>query len=268
MSDNPMQDLRNALLRTATRRTHPWWRRRPIWLATFAVLLIAAPATAGIGGLWSPDVKPAAPMVTTTAPATPSAASCLTNPFSGRRTTTATPPPDVIGALGILRTPATAADRAGQPVTRSAAFRGVSRDHVRLLGTDADGKRQWIAPALRVIEARPATRECPARPASRTWSLVTFSEDGGGGSTDAATLKRQGATGSTGSTDRESIVTGIAPDGVAEVSVSYDGTAARTWPVTRNFYSYRVALPAERAVSPDITWKNSSGGTIKTIRSP
>ncbi len=78
----------------------------------------------------------------------------------------------------------------------------------------------------------------------------------------------QGATGAPGDSDRESDVTGVAPNGVANVLVSYDGTAARTWPVRRNFYSYRVALSAERAVSPDITWKDNDGRTIKTIRTP
>lgn len=265
MSDDPTADLRNALLRAAVRRHRPWWRRRPIVLAPLAVVLIAAPATAAIGGLWSPDVPPAAPMTTTiaTSAATP-AAPC---PPSSSRDATGTPPANVRNVLAVLRTPQTAADRAGQAFAKRDDRIRVATAFIRLLGTDASGERQWIAPAQQNSATPSGTGDCSTS-TERSWTLMTFSARGGGGAGDAATLMRRGAIGSSGASDRESTVTGIAPDGVAEVSVSYDGSAPRTWPVRRNFFSYRVALPADRAAAPDVAWKNAAGDVIGTVKAP
>lgn len=266
MSDDPIQDLRGALVRAATRRHRPWWRRRPAFLAGLAVVLVAAPATAAIDRLWRPDVEPATPWPTVTATASSSAsASCGERPFRGPRTTTATPPPEVLGALSVLHAPESSADRAGRAAARRSGSPRVAIRHVRLLGVDAAGGRHWIVPMLVLSRARAATADCPARKAKRTWMLRTFGETGGGGAIDVATLVRRGTTGASGPSDRESVVTGIAPDGVAQVSVAYDGAPARTWPVRRNFYSYRVALRAEQAFTPTVTWQDADGRTIQVV---
>jgi hypothetical protein len=262
MSDDPIADLRRTLVRTARRRRRPWWRRRPTVLGGLAVLLVATPAAAGIDGLWRPDVPPVAPMRTVLATASDASPSCSMRGVRRGPTTVEVPPPAVLDVLGVLRGRATAADRAGWAAARRGVRPGIAVRHVRLLGVDASGDRQWIAPRLLAVDARPATARCPARRRVRHWTIATFSDGGSGGELDASALARQGTMGSSGTGDRKATVTGIVPDGVTTVAVSYDGSPARTWPVRRNFFSYSVGLPVERAIQADVVWKDAAGRVV------
>lgn len=273
MSDDPIRDLRTDLVRAARHRLRPWWRRRPALLGLLAVLLVAAPATAAIGGLWKPDVPPMAPMKTVTATAiSPASAarSCVENPFEqhGPRTTTATPPQAMLALFGVLRTPQTEADRAGlqDPGIRiGMAPRMVATRAVRRLGVDAAGETQWLVPSLVVTRARKATARCPARPAVRRWMLTKVG-GGGAGGVPYDDLARHSAVGSHGiaGNDRIAAVDGLAPDGVASVTITYpgDADAPRTFPVRRNYFAYRVELPVEQAYVAKVRWNAPDGSAV------
>lgn len=267
MSDNPIKDLRSDIVRAAHRRLRPWWRRRPALLALLATLLVAAPATAAIGGLWDPDVEPMAAMPTVTATAvTPASEGCTSGSFGfgqGPSTTNATPPPDLARRLSVLRSPQTAADRAGEAMFRRPGIGRVARRGIRLLGTDASGQRTWLAPVLMVIKARRATARCPRRPPSRKWLLAQIGQ--GGALLNARDIENEGSMGSSGPKPSKATVVGIVPDGVASVTVTYGSTPGRTWPVRRNFFTYRVALPVEQAYQGEITWNDSTGRPIKHV---
>lgn len=273
MTNDPINDLRSDLMRAARRRHRPWWRRRPAFLGLLIILVIAAPATAAIDGLWKPDVEPMAPMKTVTAttssPAT-LAGSCANNPFKqrGSRTTTATPPARMLELFGVLRTPQTDVDRAGlsDPDIRiGMAPRMVAPRYIRSLGTDAAGRRRWLIPSLVVTKARKATARCPAKPASRRWLLTVVGAGGGGGAPYGylATHAHLGSSGIPGN-DAVAAVDSLVPDGVASVTITYpdDKAPPRTWPVRRNFLSYRVKLPVEQAYIAKITWNAPDGTTI------
>jgi hypothetical protein len=275
VSDDPIADLRRALVRTAVRRQRPWWRRRPSLLGLLAVVLVAAPATAAVDRLWKPDVPPVAPMRTVTAKATPpvaarasagATADCDAGTGVVRSTTRATPPARLLGALSVLRAPETPDDRAGRRAARRLGMPGIAVRHVRTLGRDASGDRRWIAPRLVAVDARPATASCPARRRVRQWSFAAFGEHGGGAEYAASQIQRSGTLGASGTGRREATVAGIVPDGVAQVEVSYGRAAARTWPVRRNFFSFRVRLPVEHAYRGRVTWKDAAGRVIPHTR--
>lgn len=271
MTDDPINDLRSDLMRAAVRRHRPWWRRRPAVLGLLAGLVVAAPATAALGGLWKPDVEPLV-MKTVTATAASEASvapQCAGDPYRprGPRSTDETPPERMLDLFGVLRTPQTAADRAGlsDPGIRvGMAPRMIAPRFIRRLGTDAAGRTRWLIPSLVVTPARKATDACPARPASRRWLLTTIGGGGAGGAPyeDLATRPHLGSAGIPGN-DAVAAVDSLVPDGVATVTITYPGDNGppRTWPVDRNFLAYRVELPVEQAYIAKITW-NAPDGTI------
>lgn len=255
MTDDPINDIRRGMMRAARRRTRPWWRR-PAILAPFAALAVAAPATAAIGGLWSPDATPAPPMSTTTAAASSPASAPAVNRCSpaalsqGAETTDQEPPGTLTEKFGIFRATQTEADRAG--VSRFAGGRSpgaLATAFVRRLPDDADGRARWVAPSL-VTASDQDGRPC----FGEQWVLTTA---GTGGVTIGITQAAEGTIGASG-TPRDpsvAVVSGLMPDGTSSVKVQYEGdtTDQRTFPVVRNAFSYRVKLPVERAAKPDLT---------------
>lgn len=170
--------------------------------------------------------------------------------------------------FGVLRTPQTAADRAGlqDPGIRiGQAPRMIATRYIRRLGTNAAGRDQWLVPSLVVTRARKATADCPAKPATRRW-LLTKVGGGGGGGADPEQLAAQTHLGSSGIAGEDAVaaVDGLVPDGVASVTVTYPGDqgGARTWPVRRNYFAYRVERPVEQAYTGKVTRNGPDGEPI------
>ncbi|MEV4419126.1 hypothetical protein AB0L40_04015 [Patulibacter sp. NPDC049589] len=266
MSHDPLQDLRAGLVRAARRRHRPWWRRRPALLGFLVVLLAAAPATAAISTLWRPDVPPLPPARTTVATrVSASAPRCVQNPGlrAGHGTTDLVPPKDMTDAFAVLRRPQTAADRAGGRYARVMIAGKLASAAVRTVGPDANGDPKFLVPSLIDVPARPRTEHCPARPAVRTWMLSVAGRSGGGTSPYRDFIAR-GTFGTSGPSDRESVVSGIVPDGVASVTVTYGSADPRTFPTHDNAFTYEVGLAAEQFPS-SVVWNDADGRPIKRV---
>lgn len=140
----------------------------------------------------------------------------------------------------------------------------VATKSIRRLGTNGAGRPQWLVASLVITPARTATTDCPARPATRRWQLTKIG-GGGGSGTDYERLATRTHLGSSGFPDNNALaaVDGIVPDGVASVTITYPGDHGppRTWPVKRNYFSYRVKLPVEQAYTGTVTW-NAPDGTV------
>lgn len=243
----------------ATAERRAWWRKRPVVFAAVIALVAAAPAAAAIGGLWSPDTPPAPPMTTVIA-TTSSSSACPSSPAdrTGSGTTDEAPPQEMLRAFGVLRTDQTTEDRAALklPITRHLEG-AIAPDLVRLLGTDAGGHRRWLVPSL-IPAATTETAGCPGSAESPRWMLSLVGDGTGVGTSEYRQVIERGTTGSENpdQVPGRATVAGIVPDGVKSVTIAYPGdkNPPRTWPVSRNFFTYNVRLSVEQALPGKVTW--------------
>lgn len=157
------------------------------------------------------------------------------------------PPADQLAALGVLRTPQTAADRnaasTGVLTYVNNFAHGVRTDYIRLLGQDATATYLLIPVAHR--DAAPTT------PGGIDDALCVYAAP------TATTLGPQLHCFTTGqlvagtaNATANNVLYGLAPDGVSSVTVSEAGTSIVTTSVTRNFFAVTLPAASQPAIGP------------------
>ena len=255
-------------------RRRGWMRRhrRLLVVAPIALVGLAVPAVGAVTDLWRPDVKPAPPMRTVPERPSRDVVSCGNMP---ERRLDVGPP---VGAaftsvLGMLARPRTPADALDRRFLRPLGLRGVDLAGIRSVGLAADGTRTFVIPArglgqqpwparcLRGLHGR--RRALLAHPKQRREPMV-FLVGGAGGAIPLATIRARGVYTRSGNTRGRATVTGLVPNGVRAVRVTY-GRSTRSFPVRDNFFSFRVAVDVEQ--SPDrVAWELEDGSVRVVIR--
>lgn len=280
MSPDPRLDLERLLLTAARTKQQPWWKRHAVLTSSIAALAIAAPATAAINGVWSPDGTGSIPTTTRAIAAT---GGCETNQ-SPKPATSAAPLPEYLTrAFAVLRTERTGEDRLRLP--DDLISDGAVVDAARLLGRNEDGKPYYLVPIISRDRADILPEDCLAqltperrraaetanakiRSAPAAWKVCVFSPTGGG-CNRARSVAEDGSSGQQGISETEPIgeMHSLLPDGVANIRVTYAGNPPRTFPVTRNFAVYRVRLldrDGQNIGAPTVTWLDARGRTLRT----
>ncbi|MDO8213218.1 hypothetical protein [Conexibacter sp. CPCC 206217] len=152
---------------------------------------------------------------------------------------------------------------------------------------------EHASPQLRRLtlgtEARLNREEQPAGGFPRREAIFLFDRDrsrgntigGGGGGVDLAFVRRYGLFGSSGSgSDDRSSVSGLLPDGVASIDMTFAQRASRgrhrpaevypsaielTVPVQDNVVSFEVARPAEDASPSRMVWHAADGSVVRVV---
>ncbi|HZV72542.1 MAG TPA: hypothetical protein VFF79_02395 [Conexibacter sp.] len=259
---------------TPPRRAWPR-RRRLLVVAAVTLAACAVPAVAAVTDLWRPDVKPASPM-RTVATRPGRAISC--DGHTPSRGPDVGPPvgPAFTSVLGVLARPRTSADAAfDRRILHVPHLIGIDVAGIRFLGRAADGAAAFVVAArglgeppwpercLRELSPRERRRmEHP--PLEHTPTICVFS--GGGGCGPLAQIRAHGSYGTSGTVRGRATVTGLAPNGVRAVRVTY-GRSTRDVPVRENFFSFRVAVDVEQASSPDrVEWLMDDGSVRDVTR--
>lgn len=254
-------------------------RRPPRRLLAVAILAgiagAAVPAISAVTDVWRPDLPPAP------APTTPGDGHVVAGDAISCRGTT-TPALDVGPAvgpefaevLGVLARPRTAADRIRPIYLRSLGLVDVDVAGVRRVGVAADGKPFYVIPA-RGHGYRPWPRRCLRGLTARQRRRVTAApvveptictmSGGGGGCGPLRHLARYGTYGTGGTVRGRSTVTGLAPNGVREVRVTY-GRSTRTFPVRDNLFSFLLGVDAMRAAPDRLEWLMDDGSVRDVTR--
>ncbi|HEU0317162.1 MAG TPA: hypothetical protein VFR49_07530 [Solirubrobacteraceae bacterium] len=232
------------------------------------------------------------------------------------------PDPALLAILGVLRRPQVPADVPPAPRLPDPFLQGIEVAYERLLTTTASGDRYFLTPGFLVPPSPPAHCSPPRSPQAQHLeqqlrlhprfelliSDVGRTGSGGGvsgGPSTAAAIMAGAATGGSfgisgqigGYQTESGAIDGLVPDGVATVTLEYRRRAARTLPVTNNFFLLTVAariklpnvrqsppgLPGPSTVAPpfpsesgplgaivpiEIVWRDVRGAPIKTIRQP
>jgi hypothetical protein len=249
-------------------RRRGWTRRhrRLLVAAPLALVGFAVPAVGAVTDLWRPDVKPAPPMRTVKERPSHDVVSCGNVPEHrldvGPRVGAA-----FTSVLGVLARPRTAADAFDRRYLRPLGLLGVDLAGIRSVGLAADGKRVFVIPA-RGFGQQPWPARCLrglhghrrallAHPKQRREPVVFLFGGGGGGVIPLAAIRAHGTYARSGTTRGRATVTGLVPNGVRAVRVTY-GRSTRSFPVRDNFFSFRVAVDVEQP--PDrIEWRMEDG---------
>jgi hypothetical protein len=233
-------------------------QRRRRWLRAGAVLLgvgvigAAAPALGGVTGIWKPSGVHERTVAASTVVAT-STSRCDDDRPPGL--TSSPPDPETMRLFGALRRRATSVDRLprpARPMLRTLA--GVNLEAIRYVGSVA-GTRYYALPA--------GGQRMPCGPDTHRPLLCLLSSHGGG-CTPVATIAETGSAGTDGGAARVTIVAGLVPDGVVSVTATL-GRSQRTFPVTGNFYGYRVDVSPMDALGP-VVWHLADGSTRRVGR--
>ncbi len=229
---------------------------------------------------------------------------CRLHQPTGVSTIHGAPGTALVSALGVLRRPATSADRldpavlAGTPdVYAGHTRRALTANRVSYYIVPARYDRSASVPsdrcfALQIAALHQALPKLPSplrdqtrvlqagliayaqRKAARaprdTVCLVTVSR--GSSSADcgiSATAVKRGVPVS----DDQDTFSGIAPDGVASVTLSFAATRTRparsvTAPVTNNVYAARVPWAGRAPAMPVVIWRSAQGRALKRISAP
>lgn len=280
MTADPRDDLERSLLHAARARHRPWWKTRGTLLGGIALVAVAAPATAAINGVWSPD---GATPISTTTRAIAATGGCMTNDSPKPTVSTAPLPRYLTDAFSVLRADRTNDD---QPVLPDDLITdGAVIDAARLLGRNEDGKPYYVVPVISRDRADLLPDDCLAqlsperrraaeaanakiRSSPPAWKVCVFSTNGGGCGS-ARRVAHDGSAGQQGVSETEPIgeFPTLVPDGVAAIRVSYAGNPPRTFPVRRNFTVYRVRLldkDGQGIGTPTITWLDKNEQPIRT----
>lgn len=239
-------------------------------VAALVVAGAAVPGVPAVTGLWQPDVERQAPWPTSTTPAT-EVLSCDARSPRFR----AGPPigPEFAAVFAVFGRPATKADRMRRAYLRPLPLVGVDVDGIRRVGTE-DGRPFFLIPAQGMGRQPPperclrglsqAQRAAVAAP-PRMVPTVCWG-GGGGGCSTLADLARHGSYGSGGVVRGRATITGLAPNGVRAVRVTY-GRSTRTFEVRDNFFSFRLGIDVEQASSPDrLEWLMEDGSVRDVTR--
>lgn len=267
-------EAQHAVPIASSARRGRWWRshRRLLAVAVLTGLVGAAvPAVSAVTGLWAPDVQPQRPWGTVEASAGAHGFSCDTGP-----TRIDVGPPagkEFTSVLGVLGRPRTAADQIALKYLRPLRLQGVDVTGIRYVGTAADGQRNYLIPArgfgatpwparcLRGVP--PAQRRALAHPPQRREPIVClFSRGGGCG--PLRDIREHGQYGSGGAVRGRATITGLAPNGVTAVRVTY-GHSTRTFPVRHNFFTFKMGIDVEQASSPDRLEWIMQDGTVRDV---
>ena len=240
-------------------RRRGWARRhrRLLVVAPIALVGFAVPAVGAVTDLWRPHVKPAPPMRTVTERSEPQGDVVSCGNVPEPRLDVGPP----VGAaftsvLGVLARPRTPADAFDQRYLRSLGLRGVDVAGIRSVGLAADGTRVFVVPA-RGFGLQPWLARCLrglhghrrgqlAHPKQWREPVVWVLLGGGRVSTmTLAAIRAHGTYARGGTTRGRTTVTGLVPNGVRAVRVTY-GRSTRSFPVRDNFFSFRVAVDVEQ----------------------
>lgn len=292
-------------------RRHP--RRAGAALLGLVTLGAAVAFGAGVGSVGARS--PVTPVVTV-----PSTV-CHGQPVPAKlpRNLPTAPDPALLAILGVLRRPQVPTDVPPASRLPDPFLEGIEVGYERLLTTTASGNRYYLIPGFFVLPSPPAHCSPPRSPHQQHLeqplrlhprfelliSEVGRTGGGSGGPSTAAAIMAGvvtggsfGISGQIGGYQTESgTIDSLVPDGVASVTLQYRRRAARTLPVTNNFFlltvAARIKLPKARhppaglpfpatvappfpsesgplgAIAPiEIVWRNAQGAAIKTIRQP
>jgi hypothetical protein len=253
-------------------RRRRWIRRRPLVAVAIAAAGLAVPAVAAVTDVWRPDVEPRQPRppvrtVMNDRPRT--VRSDRAHAFSCRQVAPSridVGPPigreftSVLSILGRHRTSADAFDRRQlQPL-----LIGVDVAAIRYVGTAADGARTFVIPArgMRMMpphclgQLRPQDRK-RVLSAERRQPMICM-QGGGGTCATLADFRRHGTFGTSGAARGRATASGVVPDGVRAVRITY-GSSTREFPVADNFFSFQVALDVEAGLPDRLEWLMEDG---------
>ena len=263
-----------------------WGRRhrRLLAVAVIALCTAAVPAFGAVTDLWRPDVRPL-PLTRTTTTTTHAARTTTParttttharSAFSCAGTPTSTvdvgPPvgPAFTSAFGVLARPRTPADRIDPRSVRPIGLLGVDLDGVRAIGSGAVPAfvlsarglgRRWPERCLRGLDAQQRQAVIPPPRRERIVCLIV----GGGTCGPLADVRAHGTFLSSGTVRGRASVSGLVPDGVRAVRVTY-GSSTRTFPVSENFFSFDVALDAPQTRPDRVVWELDDGSTRDVTR--
>lgn len=236
-----------------------WIRRRPLLAVALAAGALSVPAVGAVTDVWRPDVDPAPAMTTATAIGT--GVSCE---GSAKRIDTGPPAgPEFTSVLGVLARPRTAGDDVAAKYLRPLGLVGVDVQGIRRVGGDtflvpSRGAGQPPLPAGCARKLPPRVRRLYARPAEPVPTICLIG-GGGGGCTPLAEIRAHGTFGASGTRHGRATVSGLAPNGVREVRVTY-GRSTRSFPARDNFFAFEVAVDVPQASTPDrVEWLMEDG---------
>jgi mono/diheme cytochrome c family protein len=189
------------------------------------------------------------------------------------------PPVALTSILEVLRRPANRADRLASSEIVRAGYSVLWIDYVRLLATGPRHTRYFVIPGIedlrlpsvcvRTLSPR-ERRRYGARVRARRAGTVTLEALGGGGVdynsyTARAVEAGKALLATTGPSSSTFVVSGLAPDGVASVTITTAKAEAEaaTAPVTSNFFFTQT--PAGGLTPLTIQWHAADGSLVKTI---
>ncbi len=162
----------------------------------------------------------------------------------------------LVGILGVLRRPQTAADRAAIPAA------------LQIVRTFRSGLATPVRSLIRVAGVSPEGAQIvlvPVRGPNGGGLQLALIGDGAGCCTTPAQIVDAGAWSSSGSSSGNDVMI-VVPDGVARVSVAfaYPVTAA----VHDNVAAFSVPTPVENLSTYPMTWFGTSGQVVKRFAGP
>jgi hypothetical protein len=248
----------------------PRGNRRLVVLVVATLLAGAAvPTVPAVTGLWEPDVEPQAPRGTVVSPTRSVSCDVKERTFRSGRPIG----PEFAAVLGVFARPRTAADRFPRKHLRSLHLVGLDVRAIRRAGVTAGGRPFYVLPARGVANpawpARCARRAPPEQRRQLTHPPLIDEPticvmDGGGACGPLADIARHGSYGSSGTVRGRATISGLAPNGVREIRVTY-GTSTETFPVHDNFFTFKVGIDVEQASSPDKLEWLMSDGSVKDV---
>jgi hypothetical protein len=208
----------------------------------------------------------------------------------------------LLSTLGVLRQPATTADRLPRSLQSGADTRGIYVNYIRLARVK-NGISYYVVPAAASFARLTLPESCyaalvaalraelprvPAPLRAPTLSLqaqliarqrelaqqqaagvicLEFSSASGSGGSCGATPAQIAQTGMISTIGR---ISGVVPDGVTTVTIRYpasNGRAAQTvtTDVVSNVFATSIVRSTDRNLSPTIIWRSAQGKVLKTV---
>jgi hypothetical protein len=255
-----------AAERRARRRLIPRvrWTRRTALVLIPAVVLVAVPAFAAVSGVFQSNKR----LVNL------NPKPCVDKRPLRPRMSNQPPPADLVSMLGVLRRPTRPSDRVNNSLALLPFVAGINRDSVRV-------RRQSPKTTLVVYTAEnihampdvPNTPACravngPTHPAQPGVCLVTrYGAGGGAGCYTAREIQNGTSPGSLsggGLPDGSALVSGLVPDGVTSVSLTFSQRGHVRdvrLPVVENVYAGLVQYK-HVGLRPRVVWNGPTGSRL------
>ena len=254
-------DLERQLRTAATEHPahRPWWRRpRNLALLAVAGLGLGTPAVARVSGVWDPGIEPPSRAGTAVTVSASASSSCKERE-PAKLPAGARLDPALVARLAVLRRPQRAGDERPAPAAGTGGEPIADPKSSRYVGSVA-GRSYFLVAAT----SRTRTAGCGKPSPTKRLDLCLFAERGGGGcGLRAKDLQEHGMVLSSLTANNRSVVVGVVPDGVVEVTLRY-GTSERSFTVKDNFYGFEVAAGPDR--QPDAEIWTLRDGTRRNIR--